>query len=85
MRWDVDAEYVASQYAYSVRSANPVLDRLDSYLVFNMRVSLALQAFSKLKGELYLAAENFTNQHYEYFPDYPMPGIMWYTGMKLKF
>jgi iron complex outermembrane receptor protein len=85
VRWDLDAEYVANQYAYSVRAAQPVLNRLDSYLVFNTRVSLDLQAISKMNGELYLAAENLTNQHYEYFPDYPMPGIMWYTGMKLKF
>jgi hypothetical protein len=48
-------------------------------------VSLDLQSISEMNGELYVAAENFTNQHYEYFPDYPMPGIMWYVGMKLKF
>jgi outer membrane receptor protein involved in Fe transport len=81
----VDAEYVASQFGYSVRTVNPVLEKIDDYLVFNTRLSLDLKAFSKLKGELYVAVENFTNQHYEYFPDYPMPGIMWYTGMKLKF
>lgn len=85
VRWDVDAEYVASQFGYSVRTVNPVLEKIDDYLVFNTRLSLDLKAFSKLKGELYVAVENFTNQHYEYFPDYPMPGIMWYTGMKLKF
>jgi iron complex outermembrane receptor protein len=85
VRWDLDAEYVANQYAYSVRAAQPVLNRLDSYLVFNTRVSLDLQSISEMNGELYVAAENFTNQHYEYFPDYPMPGIMWYVGMKLKF
>ncbi len=81
----VSAEYVTTQYAYSMREANPSLMKLDDYLVCNTRVSLDLQAFSSLRGELYVAAENFTNQHYAYFPDYPMPGIMWYTGMKLKF
>ncbi len=85
VRWDLDSEYVTTQYAYSMRTETPKLDKLDDYLVFNTRVSVDLKAFSSLKGELYVAAENFTNQHYEYFPDYPMPGIMWYTGMKLKF
>jgi len=81
----LDAEYVASQYGYSVRNVDPVLNKLDSYLVFNTRLSFDLQAFSNQDGELYIAAENFTNQGYEYFSDYPMPGIMWYTGMKLIF
>ncbi|MFA7172532.1 MAG: TonB-dependent receptor plug domain-containing protein [Kiritimatiellia bacterium] len=85
VRWDLDAEYVASQYAHSMRSANPDLHRLESYFVFNTRLAFDLQALSQLNGELYIAAENFTNQHYEYFPGYPMPGVMWYTGMKLKF
>jgi len=85
VRWDLDAEYVSSQYGYSMRTVNPGLEKIDSYLVFNTRISLDLQAFCELKGELYIAAENITNQHYEYFPDYPMPGIMWYTGMKMKF
>ncbi|HPK38144.1 MAG TPA: hypothetical protein PLH01_07680, partial [Kiritimatiellia bacterium] len=85
LRWDLDAEYVTTQYGYSMRTVDPVLEKLDDYLTFNTRLSLDLQAFSKLKGELYVAAENFTNQHYEYFPDYPMPGVMWYTGMKVKF
>ena len=85
VRWDSDFQYVASQNAYSVRTINPTLEKIDDYLVFNTRVSLDLRAFLKLDGELYIAAENLTNQHYEYFPDYPMPGVMWYTGIKLKF
>jgi hypothetical protein len=76
---------VASQYAYSMRTANPALQKLDDHLVFNTRVALDMRSFSSLHGEVYVAAENFTNQHHEYFPGYPMPGVMWYTGMKLKF
>ncbi len=85
LRWDIDTEYVASQYAYSMRTVNPVLEKLDDHLVFNTRVALDMRSFSSLDGEVYVAAENFTNQHHEYFPGYPMPGVMWYTGMKLKF
>ena len=87
LRLDLDAQYVTSQYAYSVR-ANPdpaTLEKLNDFLVFNARAALDLRAFSKLDGELYVAAENFTNQDYEYFPGYPMPGIVWYVGTKLKF
>lgn len=87
LRLDLDAQYVASQYGYSVR-ANPdpaTLEKLDAFLVFNARAALDLRAFSKLDGELYVAAENFTNQDYEYFPGYSMPGVVWYVGTKLKF
>ncbi len=87
LRLDLDAQYVDSQHAYSVR-ANPdpaTLEKLENFLVFNSRLALDTRAFCKLEGELYLAAENFTNQHYEYFPGYEMPGVLWYTGMKLKF
>lgn len=85
VRWDIDGEYVASQCAYSMRTVNPELEKLDDYLVFNTRLALDTRAFSRLGGEVYVAVENFTNQHHEYFPGYPMPGVMWYTGMKLKF
>lgn len=85
VRWDVDSEYVASQYAYSMRSTTAALNKLDSYVTVNTRVSLDLKAFSSLKGELYVAVENLGDAEYEYFPGYPMPGVMWYTGMKLKF
>ena len=36
-------------------------------------------------GEVYVAAENAFNRHYEYFPGYEMPGTMVYIGCKLKF
>jgi len=85
VRWDVDTQYVASQYGYSMREVNPRLQKIDDFVVFNTRVSLDLRAFSKLGGELYVAVENITDQRYEYFPGYPMPGIMWYTGIKLTF
>jgi outer membrane receptor protein involved in Fe transport len=68
-----------------MRSINPDLEKLDDYLAVNTRLSLDLRALCPLDGELYVAVENLTNRHYEYFPGYPMPGIMWYTGMKVKF
>jgi iron complex outermembrane receptor protein len=91
VRFDLDGEYVTTQYGYSVRATptvqdNPaVLEKIDDFLVLNARAALDLRAFSKLDGELYVAAENFTNQDYEYFPGYPMPGVVWYIGTKLRF
>jgi outer membrane cobalamin receptor len=85
VRWDIDAEYIGTQNAYSVRTQNPSLEKLDGDVMFNTRLALDMKAFSKLTGELYVAVENFTDCHHEYYPDYPMPGAMWYTGMKLKF
>lgn len=87
LRLDLDSQYVSTQYAYNSRtSPNPAaLEKLDDFLLFNTRLALDLRAFCKLDGELYIALENFTHQHYEYFPGYEMPGILWYTGMKVRF
>lgn len=85
LRWDIDAEYLGSQYAYSVRETNPTLEKLDDDILCNTRIALDLKAFSNLNGELFIAIENFTNRHYSYYPGYPMAGMMWYTGMKVKF
>ena len=85
VRCDLDAEYVTTQYAYGMRTVNPALEKLDDYLAVNTRLSLDLRTLCALHGELYVAVENLTNRHYEYFPGYPIPGLMWYTGMKVTF
>ena len=85
IKWNLDAQYVSTQYAYSMREANPDLEKLGDYMLFNTKLSLDLNLFCKQDGEIYVALENLTDERYEYFPDYPMPGIIWYTGMKLKF
>jgi outer membrane cobalamin receptor len=43
------------------------------------------KALAVVDGEVYVAAENAFNRHYEYFPGYEMPGTMVYIGCKLKF
>ena len=85
IKWNLDAQYVSTQYAYSMRSTNPDLEKIDDYILLNTKISLDMNLFCKQDGELYVALENLTDERYEYFPDYPMPGIIWYTGMKLKF
>lgn len=85
LRWDADCEYVTSQYAYSMRTLDPVLQKLDGFFVLNTRLALDLQAISSLHGELSLALENLGDTSYAYFPGYPMPGVMAYAGMKVRF
>lgn len=85
LRGDLDTEYVATQNAYSMRTIDPDLEKIEAFLVVNLRLSLDLRSFTSLDGELYTTLENLTNQPYEYFPGYPMPGMMWYTGAKLHF
>ena len=83
---DADVEYSSSMYAYTVRSANPSdLSKVPCFWTANLRLACDLKAFSPLDGEVYLAAENVFNRHYEYFPGYEMPGTMLYVGLKLKF
>ena len=43
------------------------------------------ESFTSLDGELYVSMDNLTNSHYAYYPGYPMGGIMWFFGCKLKF
>lgn len=85
-RIDIDAEYVAKMYAYSVRSQEvDDLKRVSDYWTLNARLSLDMRACLPMDGEWYVAAENLLDRRYEYFPGYEMPGIMIYFGMKLRF
>lgn len=83
---DADVEYSSPMYAYTVRSADPAdLAKVPCFWTANIRLACDLKAFSPLDGEVYVAAENAFNRHYEYFPGYEMPGTMVYIGCKLKF
>ena len=53
--------------------------------VLNTRFAVPFNSFSPFDGEIYVSAENLTNTGYEYYPGYPMSGIMWYVGCKFKF
>ena len=59
--------------------------KLDDAFVFNTRLAVPLASFLPVKGEWYVSVENFTNQHYCYYPGYPMAGAMIWTGVKLTF
>ena len=87
LKWTLDGQYVGSMNAYSVRASADRADlrALDDAFVFNTRLAVPLEAFLPVTGEWYVSVENFTNQHYEYYPGYPMAGAMIWTGVKLTF
>ena len=87
LRWDLDGQYIGSMNSHTVRVASERDDlrRLDDAFIFNTRLAVPLKSFSRFDGDIYLSLENLTNQHYEYYPGYEMPGVMVYTGVKFKF
>ena len=87
LKWTLDGQFIDEMYAYSVRSSEEAaeLRELDAGFLLNTRLAVPLDSFSPFGGELYLSLENLTNSHYAYYPGYPMDGIMWYLGCKLKF
>ena len=87
LKWSVDGQYWGWMNAYSVRSSadQDDLREIGEAAVLNTRFAVPLDSFTPFGGEIYLSAENLTNTKYEYYPGYPMPGIMWYLGCKFKF
>ena len=89
LKWTLDGQYIGSMNSYSVRAEADKADlrKLDDAFVFNTRLAVPLENLLPLVkgGEWYVSVENFTNQHYEYYPGYPMAGAMIWTGVKLKF
>lgn len=88
VKLDLDAEYVANQYAYNGRSGTPApedLEEIDGYLVTNAKITLDLKTWTKLPAELYVSIENLTDESYEFLPGYPMPGTSIFSGVRMKF
>jgi len=73
--------------AYSVRSSADAaeLREPDAGFLLNTRLAVPLESFTPFGGELYVSLENLTNGDYEYYPGYPIGGLMWYFGCKLRF
>ena len=53
--------------------------------IIGSMAKVPFDSFSPFNGEIYVSTENLTNTRYEYYPGYPMPGMMWYVGCKFKF
>lgn len=87
LKWSLDGQYTGSMNAYSVRSAADRADlrKIGNAFVFNTRLSVPLESFTPLEGELYMSVENFTCTEYEYYPGYPIGEAMCYLGCRLRF
>ena len=83
----LDGSYVSSIHVNSqTRRANTENgDTVDSYCLLNGKLGYAFDwAAQKVKGELFVAAENLTDEDYEYQPGYAMPGLNAMVGLQLE-
>jgi len=87
LKWTLDGQFIDEMNAYSVRSSAEAaeLREIDAGFLLNTRLAVPLESFTPFGGELYVSLENLTNSNYEYYPGYPIGGIMWYFGCKFKF
>lgn len=89
-RWkiSVDAQYVASQTVGNRRVAEAdwsQFEEIDSYLLANAKVSYDIVANADRNVRIYTALENITDEDYEYWAAYPMPGINYAVGIESAF
>ena len=96
LKWTLDGQYWGEMNAYSVRAEadRSNLRELGDAFIFNTRLAVPIRSLTKFSGweslsrfdgDLYVSLENFTDSKYEYYPGYPMRGVMWYIGCKIKF
>ena len=87
LKWTLDGQFIDRMYAYSVRASSDAADltELKEGVLINTRLSVPLESFSPVAGELFVALENLADRNYEYYPGYPMDGIMWYVGTRIQF
>ncbi len=89
LKWTIDGQFIDRMYAYSVRDSRESSDlvELKEGLLVNTRLAVPLESLtsSVVEGEIFVALENLADRNYEYYPGYPMDGIMWYIGCRLKF
>ncbi len=80
LRFNGDAEWVDRQFVLNPRYANSQVP-IDPYFLLNGRIGYR----AARRVELFLAAENLTNERYEFRPGYPMAGRIWMVGLNLGF
>jgi iron complex outermembrane receptor protein len=83
----VDALYVDDQLVGSwSRSAGFAgFEPVGAYLLFNARIGYILHGPGQASTEVYLFAENLTDEEYELKSGYPMPGINGRLGVAFRF
>ncbi len=86
---ELDAQYVDEQMVGNRRSPEAAFTRfeqIDSYVLVNARLSYEFGGGEGVPpSRLYVAGENLTDEDYEVWADYPMPGAMVMAGAELRF
>lgn len=59
-------------------------DTIESFFILNARASYPIPMLGE-KGEVFIAGENLTDNHYSYRAGYPMPGIWGQIGFSASF
>jgi iron complex outermembrane receptor protein len=83
---DVDA--VASQYAFNGRDgqmARAAVEKVDRYVLGNLRVSYAVPVGEDLRLTLFAGCENVADVNYETLAGYPLPGRFYSGGARVTF
>ncbi|MBN1420767.1 MAG: TonB-dependent receptor [Planctomycetes bacterium] len=84
---NVDGLYVTAQRGGNPRAAaSAARPRLDPFFVANAKLSVRVTPESSpVQGTVYGAVENLTDEDYEFWPGYPMPGITFLGGGIVSF
>jgi outer membrane cobalamin receptor len=81
----IDMNYIDEYLALNPRLRAPPAS-IDESLVFHARAGWTLTGpDDAASAEIFVLAENFTDEAYEYRPGYPMPGATWSIGLDLEF
>jgi len=86
-KFNVDCQYVDDQNALSrTRSFSAVnTSTIDSYFLLNAKLSYDLKLPWLERGaQIFVAAQNLTDEDYQQVPGYPMPGINGMGGVKFQ-
>ena len=86
LRFTLDIEYVAEQYAYNARSGEGAilaLEKLPAYFVANTGVGFPLTEHVNAPLEVSVGVENITDESYAFQPGYPMPGRTVFLSARL--
>lgn len=93
-RWKLtaDASWMDKEYVLNPRFAAPQdwtdtsVAQVGRHFVLNGRLAYDLPLPAEHSGaEIFLAAENLTDQVYDYRPGYPMPREAWSAGVNLSY
>lgn len=74
----VGVEYIGSTYS---DQDNTETNKLDEYPLLSARISKTIGKYA----EVYLVGKNLTDEEYQVYRDYPMPGVSITGGVKIKF